>query len=555
MGKNLRMVMAVMCCLVVVAFGTASGEDPKPEQPVQKQDTTTTEVFQDEAANQPDDIEGSLHDTRQAETASYGDDGYSKVFAAPAQTIRGVGFSSSVVYGVTDFILARAKEEFAAIFLEDMLKRLEQPRDTAIAKLFPHTKSMLVIGKDDITQLFPIGNNMRTVLQSDLEELPGNIISVLRASDKKNCSYAIMDAGWIMYQDMRAAVPLKKLLLDLKRVDLSSCASIDIGEYNNVIDDLVDLVKTYEASPEAVMKFPQNNNGLFFTLQDIQTTAQNSFLGSGSRINDDRATFQRYVSLVLQLFGELKKSTFLSDGTIDMIDVIESALRDIWSIAEPITTQEYARAAVATSSVIAQQKLFDDSRTALTAYKYLSFAASMTSARTPEEARKALEAAALPVGSYRVKQKRTVWSLNAFAGACYASEYTDLKINSRPVGSVAPMVSLGISCSWKLRNKGLFRYGGLYLQTLDLGAVASYRIKTSNIDQEDIAQAPEVGFDQIFAPGLFGYLSLGKGVVVGAGANLAPRLRELKADEIVKRKSSVLQVGGFLAIDIPVFAF
>ena len=132
----------------------------------------------------------------------------------------------------------------------------------------------------------------------------------------------------------------------------------------------------------------------------------------------------------------------------------------------------------------------------------------MASATTPEQAKSAIEAVALPVSSYHMKKSRNLFVLNSYLGASVAKEWIE-NFNTKGKPSLGAYASIGFGHNIK-------RFS-IYLQLIDLGSVLNYRLRDSKIDSLEVSKDPEIGFDQVFSPGLYAVLSWYKYFVVSGG--------------------------------------
>ncbi|MEN9347236.1 MAG: hypothetical protein RLZZ77_747, partial [Bacteroidota bacterium] len=174
-------------------------------------------------------------------------------------------------------------------------------------------------------------------------------------------------------------------------------------------------------------------------------------------------------------------------------------------------------------------------------YNYLSLASSMATAKTPEEVKNALESAALPVGSYRLKQQsRFSMMVNGYIGYAWDIEMTQAKhVYGR--GIYAPV---GVSLSWGMRKYDF----GVFASAFDFGSIASYRIQneTDTIQQK-------FAFESLFSPGIHASIRLLKPIVLSVGVRSTPKLfyNDTAGELIIKPQQTTLNVG--LLIDIPIF--
>ncbi len=204
--------------------------------------------------------------------------------------------------------------------------------------------------------------------------------------------------------------------------------------------------------------------------------------------------------------------------------------------------------------------------------KYGSFAAALGNAKSAEDMKRAINAVALPAGSYRIKRNAfSNISLNAFAGITGGAEWvindsTQSWENCRP--NLGPTASVGISLTWGGRrkinsaevNEGdiLFRKSdtdyrrlsgrswGLFVPVVDLGAVVLYRFGSSEPLPRDVT------FQQVFAPGLMFQFGFGKlPITLLAGGQYSPRLRSI--DQVSNLDAVRFNLSA--TIDIPLFNF
>lgn len=214
--------------------------------------------------------------------------------------------------------------------------------------------------------------------------------------------------------------------------------------------------------------------------------------------------------------------------------------------------------------------------------RYGSFMAAVAQARSADDVKEALEAAALPVGSSSIKRRSfSSISINAFAGATTGAEYAYLTEAQRVAGlpnvnswryNLGPTAPIGLSWAWGLRGAAMpvrrrallapaswwlpstrqrlriarnrrldqaYRYydingeekylrgtaAGLFVSVIDLGVPVLLRFN----DPHAAPLPNNIGFRQVLAPGLFGFYHLrGAPLSLFAGAQFTPQLRELR---------------------------
>lgn len=204
--------------------------------------------------------------------------------------------------------------------------------------------------------------------------------------------------------------------------------------------------------------------------------------------------------------------------------------------------------------------------------KYGTFMANIVQSDSAEEIRAAIEAAALPVGSYTIKRfSRWNVSFNAYLGGSYGFE----KLRGAPkddkwspiFGVHAPV---GITGSYGLISKKGKTNGSIsaFLTILDIGAVTQFRLQNPIVEVEDsemtttsFNELPEIKLENIFAPGgylVYGFPSLP--ISLGCGWQYGPALRGITINQQAESNQEILTnniVSSswswrlFIAVDIP----
>jgi len=124
--------------------------------------------------------------------------------------------------------------------------------------------------------------------------------------------------------------------------------------------------------------------------------------------------------------------------------------------------------------------------------KYGNFMASVVKAESGEEVQKAIEAAALPAGSYSIKQKSEVnISVNGYIG--YAWDFGKVSLKDPYAKGVYAPVGVNLTHG-SAKNHGLSFTG--FVSLIDVGSVAAYRLQSGTT--ETLKQ--EVRLESIFSP-------------------------------------------------------
>lgn len=171
----------------------------------------------------------------------------------------------------------------------------------------------------------------------------------------------------------------------------------------------------------------------------------------------------------------------------------------------------------------------------------------------------ALARAAAPVGSWKLKRQRRLWSITALVGAAGGYEFPvrdrlDAQAtNSGPAGGgIAP---IGLEISRPLGSSSI----GLLLSVIDVGQITWSRLRETrrSATEAGTKSLPSAELSQVFSPGGYLVFSAGKSpFAFGVGASFAPDLRAFTYDvsgSPVERDVSVWRIGLFVAVDVTLF--
>jgi hypothetical protein len=190
--------------------------------------------------------------------------------------------------------------------------------------------------------------------------------------------------------------------------------------------------------------------------------------------------------------------------------------------------------------------------------KYGPFIAAMAQAKTSEEVAQAIESAALPPGSARIKRETAFnVALNAYVGPYVGYEqildYDTTGFVLNTFGITAPV---GISLS---RGHSVFFIGtgkagwstSLFLSVIDLGAVTSFRFK-----DDSTAQVPTIHLEDIVSPGLFLSIGVPKWPLsFNFGSQMGPNLRTVTSTANDYSDKVYFRYSASIVVDIPIFSF
>lgn len=211
-------------------------------------------------------------------------------------------------------------------------------------------------------------------------------------------------------------------------------------------------------------------------------------------------------------------------------------------------------------------------------FKYCTFIAAVAKSNDSEDVKKAINAIALPVGSYGIKRRTYAnISLNAYTGITGGLEL----VQNRNFSSWAPnfgfTAPIGIGINWGYRskiNEGRYRKnqnyrnrvqksevgmddrifsghsGSFFFSFVDLGALVLFRLNDST---EPLPE--DVGIEQIFSPGVAYVHGLPRvPISIMTGAQLTPNLRKVGEGANIERANS-FRFNVSIVVDLPMANF
>lgn len=187
--------------------------------------------------------------------------------------------------------------------------------------------------------------------------------------------------------------------------------------------------------------------------------------------------------------------------------------------------------------------------------QYGSFISSIAQAENSDDVEKAIEAAALPSGSSRIKRESKYnIALNAYLGIYSGHEFIKGVTDNtflNTFGITAPIgVSFSVGGIKSNDSKGGKSWSAL-ISLIDLGAVTAYRF--TNDSSTD--KLPTIQLKDIISPGLFLSYGLGKcPISINGGFQYGPLLRKVSADAN-NIGNSYWRASFSICVDIPILNF
>ena len=187
----------------------------------------------------------------------------------------------------------------------------------------------------------------------------------------------------------------------------------------------------------------------------------------------------------------------------------------------------------------------------------IHFVNDMAVAKDAEDVEKAIEAFALPAGSYSIKRtSKFNFSINSFPGILPAYEVPwkkDEAFNGPnpegrfSIGLTAP-VGLSLAWGWGKKNKCFEGYSmGFFIPVIDVGAITRLRLDT----EKDTEVLPKMTFRNFLSPGLYFHVGFPKTPLsLNIGAQFGPEMRKFTSKDEYTSYDSI-RFGLGLVLDIP----
>ena len=302
---------------------------------------------------------------------------------------------------------------------------------------------------------------------------------------------------------------------------------------------------------------------LYRKLKNIQIKVEsiNQLIASDEEVNQNQ--IQTYLKQLIELVH--LGVSFIE--TIEAGSINTSTLNKYLKIAETIanirlsiTEVNYGKVVTNTLGLLESILPSEDEIRRLFA-KYGNLAISFINADDDDALFTALETAALPVNSYRIKRSHPFSiSVNAYAGAFGAYETLSgstfnelqrslgdeaIEESNLTFGFTAPV---GLAFSWGGDSQEEIQASyTIFASLIDIGAVVNFRI------QDETSLLPELSFQNIFAPGAyFVYGFKNSPLALSAGLQYGPELRRVTVDN-AEINSQAWRFGISVLVDIPLF--
>lgn len=533
--------------------------------------------------------------------------------------------ATKVADGLGTFIAERFKEELTQRYLQAF-------RDSIIlnntkyhySTLLPKTYTSL-LQYENVFDYKSFMTALKEAFKDDLDNLAPNsllFVNKLKENDQIKTPddqfYLIYYLADFIVNKIPEGQSPTSLLLAIDQYDFKDKLNRDVYGYLKVGSLIAaNLVNnTGEIEPEKIHElfFDQRRLLAFagLTIEKEKKTLEQLTVGAQSAYTllntNDTEIISRFIKSVYELRAAAKQFNSSKKESADIIKLslkISPAVQNLLGKFNVVPEQTLASMFTTVGHVInladysKEQKygliimetlsLFSDLGLSQTPFyqtfkKYGLFISNVAQAENSQQVKEALDVAALPVGSYKIKRNSFFdISLNAYPGLSAGLEFRKGIPAGADVKSVNPTlgftVPVGLGFSWGIvkekekekkdstlnRNefttlkKGKWishyitgRSHSLFVSVIDIGAITSFRL----VD-DDTETLPEFNWNNILAPGIY-YVNGLKDTPLswGLGFQYGPQLRSIEKDGVdLKLAESLLSVRLFLSVDIPIFNF
>jgi len=497
--------------------------------------------------------------------------------------------SSNIYEALGEFLVERFKYEFSASIVNELIFKDKSLEGKLMISLFPLT-SALVKTFDKNPDLISL-ELLKLKFKEDLENLPDKIINYLGPDGINFIKNKEVISDLEIFKDFSKQILRGKSSIDLLSTLIEN-SNLSNGYYksiNNLQNTYNVINKYFRKDERGIVKWnylPDYNTLerkiIFILLRnelikkydivwEIEHDEHNNFLAINklleslnntqfyiSSLQNGNTNYLAYINesinLIKSSYNLYKKNTNQSDANLSTI-FQNDYLKYIFKILLHLERKEYIDAISETYlfTININESNIKNKDTLKTMYKYLRFAAQLSSANSNEELKAAIENFVLPPLS--IKQKRQAcWDISLIGSPGFYfgheryenSENNKYKINSS--GISAPIgidVGIGIGKSWTL---------SLFAPVIDLGAIFKYNFEPTIKDSIDYSN---FSFTNFFSPGIFFRIGIGwleTPLALGFGAQYLPKFRSIKNGiNDIKENTWIYSVT--LSWDIALFRF
>lgn len=508
----------------------------------------------------------------------------------------GSNWQSMVINGATDFLIDRAKQEVQASFILELKNVFGSADESSNNKKF-------------LKAAFP---NFKKTVEIVSESYSKNYLSMLHAAileDYKNLPAVLFSkAGSVFWRkgefpvdDALANSLIKAVQEILKGANPAlSLSKLETANTNVQIKKAVEIIRTlakesYEVSTMAATFEGRNLSELmsssifrdrfFESLEnvckiDIPNTndidkanwklaaieiihgiqSLSNYTQKIKEAETDSARRVLYGSFLssfattLRVAGDLVSDEEGEKNWQKAMDYLDHAV----NMYQSILAKDYHKVLVQMTSLM--DEVYLEQRT----FKVLTFAANLAEVKSREDMELALQAFALPVGSFRMKrlenEPRGYAMLNAYLGYSGGMEWL-IPSDGIPTAKMSYFQGLCLPVGVEFgtsTGKRVISSVGLFMSPIDLGTMASYRMGQDSVGSLKVNNRDQISFRNIFSPSAmltFG-ISRNKPITLAIGGQYAPEQRTLVNTNLNTNSDiAVWRVFATLAVDLSLFRF
>jgi hypothetical protein len=532
----------------------------------------------------------------------------------PLATPSMAGFESNLINGLSDFLVTRSKEE-AMLYLQDEIADTFC-KDDAL-KVIPRTCAAIQ-GLDSSLSIAAIGTTLNAAARRDLTLFPDGLLKVLSSRD--NAHFGIYEGLRLLYalvlnvqggriplevvrsvhamparacESTAAPVPAdvscQQLFLSYRAASAlvysAQASAVDqlarsLRQHPAiVVGTLVETERRANAElTQTKLVFKANHlTGLTQVLAQVgevlstwkRDQAALTSADSKSTPTDRRRLLGNVVFDSVRRVGriatELAPHALTGGAKLENISLASPLVQDAATLGRDAVNEDYGAIPLDLDTLLADLGALklpvELAGVVKAARRFVPVVTEIAAAKSSADVAAALEAAAAPASSFRAKYQRTKLSLAAFVGGLVGRELPNDPNNpalgrSRSSGMVAGFAPVGAELSFPLCS---WAYGAVMLSIIDIGALTTARFEHAVSSDPAVSTNADVTFAQVFSPGAYGAIGLGKSpFVLGGGVSYAPGLRSLELNDAagvtLREKISALRYGGFLAVDVSMFS-
>ena len=379
-----------------------------------------------------------------------------------------------------------------------------------------------------------------------------------RLKKEGNANFGTQEFIYLMKSSLDALNQIYELALPNDQSTLKTVQGLTI----NLLDAYsAVLEKDYDAIVMNVIPVADSLLELSFKqkVKDLKLkAASNDTLGRGEIVNK---ILDQKIDLTNKSKKELKKQLTKEQ---------KKELRKVFK--KPLVRQEKNAWALQLDTLLEEKE--NKIRKMHEIFKYGAFLAAVVESKDADEIKKAIQAVALPAGSYSIKRRtfRNI-SLNSYPGITGGMELASNTGNNSWAPNFGFTAPIGLAVSWGYQTKiDGYKYftkrnyrrrversdklagnrflsghsGTLYLPLIDLGAVVLFRL-----DNSQDALPENVGFQQIFSPGIMYAHGLPDlPISIMGGVQVSPQLRK-----IGEEKANSFRFNVSVVVDLPLANF